>query len=77
MVDYIELIIKQYLQIASETVEIGNPDRIFTEEEKNSMIKIGLKDKLEEMRTQYEERKKIIDEREKTILELLKKDKMK
>jgi len=77
MVDYIELIIKQYLQIASETVEIGNPDRIFTKEEKNSMIKIGLKDKLEEMHTKYEERKKIIDEREKTILELLKKDKMK
>lgn len=75
MIDYIELIIKQYLQIASETVEIGNPDRIFTKEERDSMIKIGLKDKLKEMRIQYEERKKIIQEREKTILDLFKKDK--
>ena len=75
MIDYIELIIKQYLQIARETVEIGNPDRIFTKEERDSMIEIGLKHKLEEMRTQYEERKKIIQEREKTILDLLKKDK--
>jgi len=73
MVDYIELIIKEYLQIASETVEIGNPDRIFTKEERDSMIEIGLKDKLEEIRTQYKERKRIIQEREKTILDLLKK----
>jgi len=77
MIDYIELIIKEYLEIAGETVEIGNPDGIFTKEERDSMIEIGLKDKLEEMRTQYEERKKIIQEREKIILDLLKKDKMK
>ena len=33
MIDYIELIIKEYLQIARETVEIGNPDKIFTKKE--------------------------------------------
>jgi len=77
MIDYIELIIKEYLQIARETVEIGNPDRIFTKKERDSMIEIGLKDKLEEMRTQYKERKKTIQEREKTILDILKTDKVK
>jgi hypothetical protein len=39
------------------------------------MIKIGLKDKLEDVCTLYEERKRIIQEREKMILDLLKKDK--
>ena len=75
MVDYIELIIKEYLQIARETVEIGNPDKIFTKQQRDLMIEIGLKNKLKEMRMQYEERKKIIQEREEAILDLLKKGK--
>ena len=36
------------------------------------MIETGLKDKPEEMCTQYKERKKTIQEREKTILDILK-----